>query len=245
MHMHSGMAFDPKSISHRKQLYLILKALADQDPHKGPLDVLDEAMGHPLSRGTDYLSNMRKGQYAASIAARLHWWITEHHADSGRTFAADLFPEAQSSTWDAFLERHAIRGKLRLVKFKPSSLGLVERARQTSKPDDTIKLGEKFCFQLECDNDKYVRAYQVYKGEWHPIPLGANRAMEITITAQQQILPVLADGTPDPLVEQHDLGPHQFVVLASQSGDFPDFDTQPKPSETLEWHVLRVQVEPA
>ncbi|WP_139163150.1 hypothetical protein [Epibacterium ulvae] len=239
------MAFDPKNITHRKQLYPVLKALADQDPHKGPLDVLDDAMGHLLSRGTDYLSNMRKGQYATSIAARLHKWITEHHADLGRMFAAGLFPEAQSSAWDAFLERYATRGKLRLVKFKPSSLGLVERTRQTSKPDDTIKLGEKFCFQLECEDDRYVRAFQIYKGEWHPIPVGANEAMGTTITARQKLVPVLADGTPDPLVEQHDLGPHQFVVLASQSGDFPDFDTQPTASETLEWHVLRVQVESA
>jgi len=240
--MHSGMAFDPKSISHRKQLYPILKALADQDPHTGPLDVLDEAMGQPLNRGTDYLSNIRKGQFAASIATRLHQWIAEHHTALGRTFAADLFPEADSNAWDMFLEEYAIRGKLRLAKFKPSTFGLVERARQSSKSDDTIKLGEEFCLQLECEGGLFVWAYQIYKGKWHSIPLGEDGAMAARVTAKQKLFPMLADDTPDPLVEQHDAGPHQFVLRTSDKDDCPDLTASLTPIDGVEWHVIGVHV---
>ncbi|MBT8154033.1 hypothetical protein KMP13_08995 [Epibacterium ulvae] len=226
----------------RKQLYVATRSVADASDTTVEA-IMDAALGRKALMGTDYMSTFRRGKIRRSYAKLIHGWIANHHPELGHQFAADLFPQPNTDAWGQFLDEHAVRGQLRSVKFKPSSLGLVERARQTVKPDDTLRLGEKFCLQIECKGGRYAQAYQIYKGQWHPIPLCDDGSMTARIAEGDGLLPIQFDGTPDPLVEQRDTGPHQFVVITSQTGDdLPDLDTIPTPSETVEWHVISVHV---
>lgn len=214
------MAFDPKNITHRKQLYPVLKALTDQDPHKGPLDVLDDAMEQPLSRGTDYLSNVRKGQYAASIATRLYGWLDQNHFHLAHEISPDVFTQTVEQRWRSLLDERASTGRFRLA-LVPLSMGIVERASTVRPVDATIRLGERFCFEFDSETKGYATAFQGVRDEWHNIPLGPNGETSAPIQSGQNRLPKRSDGQVDPLTENHDEGMHEFVMITAPTDDIP------------------------
>jgi len=223
--MHVGMNFDATNVSHKKRLYTVLKALADIHPNKGPLDILDEALGRPLSRGTDYLSNMRKGRFAASIAQQLYQWLNDNHFDLARSFAPEWFHLSALSTWDRYVEDHGVRGQLQVKRFGKDELNLIKKVKDRQHPDTWLKLGEEFCFFLRTEFNPLAIGFERYQGEWHTIPLGESGATIFELQSGEPHFPIDQYGSIERLTEESDLGLHRFVLAVAENAK--DLPTQP------------------
>lgn len=214
------MSFDPKNKTDKAKLYPILKALADLDPRKTPELIMDDAVGHPVARGQDYVRNMRRGEIAATYAALIHQWLLEHHFDLAHRLAPEIFPETPEQRWQAIVNERAISGRFRLV-LVPLTMGIVERESQLKPADTTIRLGERFCFELDSEIEGHAIAFQAVRGQWHNVPLGSNSEVSALIQSGQNRLPQKLDGKIDPLAENHDEGMHEFVLITATTGDIP------------------------
>ena len=214
------MSFDPKNKADKAKLYPVMKALADLDPRKTPELLMDDAVGYPVARGQDYVRNMRRGEIAATYAALIHQWLLEYHFDLAHRLAPEIFPETPEHRWQAILDERAISGRLRLV-LVPLTMGIVERESQLKPADTTIRLGERFCFELDSETEGYAIAFQAVRGQWHNIPLGANGETNARIRSGQNRLPKRSDGQIDPLTENHDEGMHEFVLITAPIDDIP------------------------
>lgn len=214
------MGFDPRKKSDKAQLYPILKTLADLDARTTPEIIMDDAIGYPVARGQDYVRNMRRGEIAATYAALIHEWLLEHHFDLSRRLAPEIFPETPEQHWQAVVDERAISGRLRLV-LVPLTMGIVERESQLKHVDTTIRLGERFCFELEGETEGHAVAFQAVRGQWHNVPLGPNGEASALIQSGQNRLPKRSDGQADPLTENHDEGAHEFVLITAPADNIP------------------------
>lgn len=214
------MPFDPKNKADKAKLYPVLKALADLDPRKTPELIMDDAVGYPVARGQDYVRNMRRGEIAATYAALIHQWLLEHHFDLAHRLAPEIFSETAEQRWQAIVNERAISDHFRLV-LVPLTMGIVERESQLKPADTTIRLGERFCFELESETEGYAIALQGIRGVWHNIPLGLNGEVCAPIQTGQNRLPKTSDGKLDPLTESHDEGLHKFVLITAPTDDIP------------------------
>ncbi|WP_416370038.1 hypothetical protein [Tritonibacter mobilis] len=214
------MSFDPKSKADKAQLYPILRALSDLDPRKTPELLMDDAIGSPVARGHDYVRNMRRGEIAATYATLIHQWLLEHHFDLAHRLAPEIFPETPEQRWQAIVDERARSDRLQLV-LVPLTMGIVERESQLRPVDTTIRLGERFCFELDSEAEGYVMALQGVRGQWHNIPIGPNGEVSAPIQSGQNRLPQKSDGKLDPLIEQYDEGAHTFVLIFSEAPDIP------------------------
>lgn len=214
------MSFDPKNKADKAKLYPVLKALADLDPRKTPELIMDDAVGYPVARGQDYVRNMRRGEIAATYAALIHQWLLEHHFDLSHRLAPEIFPETPEQRWQAIVNERAISDRFRLV-LVPLAMGIVERESQLKPADMTIRLGERFCFELEGETKGHAVAFQAARGQWHNIPIGPNGEASAPIQLGQNRLPLNSDGKIDPLAENHDEGVHEFVLITAPTDDIP------------------------
>lgn len=206
--------------------------------------VMDAALGRRAPIGTDYVANFRKGKIRRSFAKLIYEWIAEHHSDLGRKVEASWFPDTNTDAWEVYLAEHAIHGKLRIARFGRTEMGLVQRAKGQPKPDEVLKLGEEFCFHLESDGAGYAVAFQGYKGQWHPMPLGDTEELATRLIEAAQFLPSDAEGMPAPLVETEDLGHHTFIVALAERTDQLPTQEAPPPNGSSEVHMVRVQFVP-
>ena len=100
--------------------------------------------------GTDYLSNFRRGNIAAGKAMMIHQWLSENQFEIAQKAAPDLFQFNPKSEWDQFVEHHAIVGKLRIRRLD-KNMGLIERDDQVNPIGETLRLTQRFCFELETE----------------------------------------------------------------------------------------------
>jgi len=214
------MSFDPKNKADKAKLYPVLKALADLDPRKTPELIMDDAVGYPVARGQDYVRNMRRGEIAAAYAALIHQWLLEHHFDLSYRLAPEIFPETPEQRWRAIVDERAITGQFRLV-LVPITMGIVERESQLTPADTTIRLGERFCFELDSEIEGHAVAFQAVRGQWHNIPLGPNGEVSAPIQSGQNRLPKTQDDKLDPLMENDDEGLHEFVLVTAMADNMP------------------------
>jgi hypothetical protein len=219
------MSFDPKNKADKAKLYPVLKVLADLNPRKTPELLMDDAVGYPVARGQDYVRNMRRGEIAATYATLIHQWLLEHHFDLAHRLEPEIFRETPEQRWRAILDERAKTERFRLV-LVPLSMGIVERESQLKTSDTTIRLGERFCFELDSETDGFVIAIQRVRGQWHNIPLGSNGEPNTGIQSGQNQFPRTMDDSLDPLTENHDEGHHEFVLITAMTDDIPtDFQS--------------------
>lgn len=214
------MSFDPKDKTDKAKLYPVLKALADLDPRKTPELIMDDAVGYPVARGQDYVRNMRRGEIAAAYAALIHQWLLENHFDLSHRLAPEIFPETPEQRWQAIVNERAVSNRFRLV-LVPLTMGIVERDSQLKPADTTIRLGERFCFELDSETEGHAIAFQGMRGQWHNVPLGPKGEACALIQSGQNRLPKTSDGKLDPLTESHDEGLHEFVLITAKTDDIP------------------------
>ncbi len=227
----------------RAALYHVARAVADTT-NLSVEAIMEQAFGHKLMVGTDYLSNFRSGAIGRPKAKLIHAWLAEHHAETAHAVDPKLFPKQHTDAWADYLEEHAIHGKLSIARFD-TSMGLVQRKRSQPTPDEILKLGEEFCFHLDSDINGYAVAFQMYQGILHPLPLGLNHDPTTTISRGDQFLPLDETGQPDPLSEASDLGMHQFIIFVTDSASMlPTSKTPPNIGNDIAAHIIRVQVVP-
>lgn len=120
--------------------------------------------------------------------------------DHQNDIAPDLFVLSNTDAWGQYLETHAILGKLRITRFD-KTMGLVQRKASQPKPEETLKLGEEFCFHLDSEISGYAVAFQEYAGKLHPLPLGQDGALATTVEIGGEFLPLDDNGRPEKLSE--------------------------------------------
>lgn len=239
--MHVGMNFDATNVSHKKRLYAVLKALADVHPNKGPLDFLDESLGRPLSRGTDYLSNVRKGRFATSIAQQLYQWLQVNHFDLGRSLEPDWFSASYLSAWDRYVEDHGTHGALQIKRFVKDELNLIRKVRDRQNSDAELKLDEEFCFFLRTEFNVRAIMFERYQGEWHVIPLGENGTAIFKLLCNEPHFPTDGFGAIERLAEGSDLGLHRFALaVAENATDLPTTPDADAIKQGISLHYLDV-----
>lgn len=222
------MSFDPKNKADKAKLYPVLRALADLDPRKTPELIMDDAVGYPVARGQDYSRNMRRGEIAATYAALIHQWLTENHFELAHRLAAEIFPETPEQRWQTILDERARTDSFRLVQV-PQVMGILERESQLKPVDTTIRLGERFCFELESEEEGFVIALQGVRGQWYSIPLGPDGEASAPIYTGANHLPRLKGGQLDPLSENRDEGLHEFVLISALDSEISaDIKALPK-----------------
>lgn len=215
------MPFDPKNKAHKKKLFPVFKALADLEPGKTPDLVLYEALGQTIPHGTDYVSNMRKGEIKASYAQTAYDWLTTRHFEMAHKFAADIFPQTIEMQWRKIVETRAKHGPLRLVPVK-GSLGLVERDSKLDAVKQTILMGQRFYFELDTPEDGHAIVLQGVGNLWRAIDLGERGSSITKIATGTNCLPTLPDGQIDPLSESTHEGVHDFVAMVSKGDTIPE-----------------------
>jgi len=224
----------------RAALYHVARAIADTT-NLSVEAIMEQAFGHKLMVGTDYLSNFRSGAIGRPKAKLIHAWLAENHADMAHTVDPRLFPKTHTDAWVEYLANHAIHGKLRIVRFD-KSMGLVQRKRNQPKPDEILELGEEFCFHLDSDIAGHTVGFQLYEGILHPLPLGLSDVSIADVSMGEQFLPLDEKGLPEKLTEANDLGLHQFVIaVAEDEGKLPTSTVPPEPDSGCSIHTIQVQ----
>ena len=224
----------------RAALYHVARAVADTS-NLSVEAIMEQAFGHKLMVGTDYLSNFRSGAIGRPKAKLIHAWIAEHHAETAHAVDPRLFPKTHTDAWGNYHENHAIHGRLSIARFD-TSMELVQRKRNQPKPNETLKLGDEFCFHLDSDIAGHAVAFQIYKGVLHQFPLGQNDESTASISKGGQFLPLDDKGFPEKLTEANDLGLHQFVIaVAKDEGKLPTSTVPPEPNSGCSVHSIQVQ----
>ena len=154
----------------RAALYHVARSVADTT-NLSVEAIMEEAFGHKLMVGTDYLSNFRSGAIGRPKAMLIHAWIAEHHSETAHAVDPRLFSKPHTNAWGDYLKEHAIVGKLQIARFD-KSMGLLQRKRTQPVPEEVLKLGEEFCFQLDSEIIGHAVAFQMYEGTMHQLPLG-------------------------------------------------------------------------
>ena len=217
------MSFDPKNKADKAKLYPVLKALADLDPRKTPELLMDDAVGYPVARGQDYVRNMRRGEIAATYATLIHQWLLQSIISNLAriAIAPEIFPRDTRAALASHRRRTGYPRWFPPCACSRDEWASLERESHLKPADTIIRLGERFCFELDGEADGYAIAMQSVRGQWHNIPLGPNGRISAPIQSGQNRLPIMQDGKLDPLRENNDEGVHEFILITAQTADFP------------------------
>jgi len=121
-------------------------------------------------------------------------------------------------------------------------MGLVQRKRDQPSPDEVIKLGEEFCFELDSDIAGYAVGFQMYKGTMHPFPLGLDGELNTPIQCGAQFVPLDDNGNPEKLIEANGLGLHRFIIAVAKDQDkLPTPKQAGSPNTNISVYVLKVE----
>lgn len=227
----------------RAALYHVARAIADTT-NQSVEAIMEQAFGHKLMVGTDYLSNFRSGAIGRPKAKLIHAWIAEHHVETANAVDPRLFPKQHTNAWADYLENHAKAGALQIARFD-NSMGLVQRKRTQPVSQEVLKLGEEFCFRLDSEIEGCAVAFQMYEDTMHPLPLGLDGELTTKICAGEQFLPLDENGSPDKLSEICDLGQHRFVVAVNDDAiELPTTNKPPNQNDDTYMYVMTVHFVP-
>lgn len=216
MHLPASERVEPS-----KLLYKALKAVSDVTGREIDL-LMDDAYGEPNTTSPHYASNFRRGKVAAGKAMMIHTWLAENHFKIAQTVAPELFQFNPKTAWELFVEQRAIQGQLSIKHLK-QDLGLIDRDDGAIPVGETLRLTQRFCFEIKTDLRGVALAFQKYEGDWHPLPLGANKLNPwANVKADPQFLPHKPDGKPIGLRENDDAGQHKFAVIVSEDRKLPN-----------------------
>lgn len=214
------MTFDPKSKSDKARLYPVLKALAGFDPRKTPEIIMDDAVGYPIPHGKDYTRNMRRGEINSTVAQIVHRWIEKHHFKLAHEISPEIFPDTPARRWRKILDDRATTESLSLLLVK-SELGVVQRESQLERVQQVIKLGQRFCFELDSGAEGHALALQGRGDHWHVIEMGQDGDAVTGIQYGMNRLPRLANGKLDLIWEDSDEGITDFVLITTVTNRIP------------------------
>lgn len=213
------MSFEPKSKAHKAKLYKALVAAAELANE--PFDQFLQTPFDPAWNLADnYRRNLQRGEYSAIRAKVLYDFLLSHHFNIAHLEAPEIFPQTPEMRWREILDEMATSDRFRLALVS-TAMGIIERESHLKSADTAIRLGERFCFELDSEADGHVVAFQGVRGQWHNIPLGSDGEPCAEIQAGQNRLPKTMEGKLDPLTESQDQGLHEFVLISSDTPDIP------------------------
>lgn len=205
----------------RAALYHVVRAIADTT-NLSVEAIMEQAFGHKLMVGTDYLSNFRSGTIGRPKAKLIHAWIAENHAETAHAIDPRLFPKQHTNAWDSYVEAHGIRGQLQIKRFTKDKLNLIKKVKDRDAPDAVLKLGEEFCFFLRSDTHAHTIGFERYKGDWHVMPLGPNGSHTFLLQSDEPHFPIDENDEIERLSEESDMDMHRFAFVVSQdANDLP------------------------
>lgn len=213
------MSFDPKNSDHKAKLYRALVAAAELVNETFD-QFLQTPFDPPWNVGPNYRRNLQRGEYSAIRAGVLHDFLMRHHFAAARLEAPEIFPQSPERRWQEIVDERGIEGRLSIVPVK-RSMGIVQWTSDIDAAEATLKLGQEFVLKLESEVRGYAIALQGVRNAWHPIPLNQERGLVAPVKTGNNVLPLGANDQPETLVESHDLGMHQFVVVAADARDIP------------------------
>lgn len=214
------MPFDPASKDDKAQLYRVLKAIAKLS-YGDTVDLLiDSAVGQPVPHGDNWQRNYRRGEYDSVIAQTTHRWVEKHHFTLAHEVSPDIFPNTPTRQWRKILDERATSDGFNLV-LVPSTFGVVQRDSQLEKVEQIIKLGQRFCFELDSHIDGYAIALQGRGDQWDVIGLGHEGEAVASVTVGRNRLPQLPNGQLDPISESSDEGITDFVMVVATNDQIP------------------------
>jgi hypothetical protein len=224
----------------RAALYHVARAIADST-NLSVEEIMEQAFGHKLMVGTDYLSNFRSGAIGRPKAKLIHAWIAEHHAETAYAVDPNLFPKQHTDVWERYIEDYGIRGQLRIKRFAKDELNLIRKVKDRNPYDVKLKLGEEFCFFLHARFNAQAIGFERYKGEWHIIPLGDSGSAIFQIPSDEPHFPIDENGEIERLSEENDLGMHRFVFsVAQNANELPRTPEIKDIGEDVELHYIDV-----
>lgn len=188
-------------------------------------------------------SNLYNGKLDREFSQTLYDYLAEHHYELAQKANETLFPYRVVRDIEAYIAEAAHHGRLHIVPMT-DELGLVKRKSQHLPPDAVLKLDESFCLELDAINSGFAVAFQGYKGNWHPLPLGADgEEQACRIKEGTQLLPQTAEGQPDPMSEEEDLGIHHFLILTARNRNhLMNQGKLPERLDRCDLYALRVEV---
>lgn len=205
----------------RAALYHVARAVADTTDLSVET-IMEQAFGHKLMVGTDYLSNFRSGAIGRPKAKLIHAWIAENHPETAHAVDPRMFPKPNTTAWDSYVETQGIRGQLQIKRLTKDELNLIKKIKDRDQPDAKLKLGEEFCFFLRPDGNVHAIGFECYEGEWHVMPLGRDGASIFSVPCDEPHFPMDASGAIERLSEECDLGMHRFAFVVSHNAtDLP------------------------
>lgn len=156
--------------------------------------------------------NLGKGSIAQWKAAKLFCWIVENHLPLGCDIAPEVFDPSLLTRWRDFIRTHGTYDRL-TFRFA-DSLGLTQRSSNQPIADTPIPMGRGFLFELDCKITGQLLALEVTGGKTYPFSLHPNEtSLLLDVEADRQVMPLNADGKPDPLAETEDKGLHCYLFL--------------------------------
>ncbi|MEP3510117.1 MAG: hypothetical protein ABJN38_00025 [Lentilitoribacter sp.] len=174
-----------------------------------------------------------------------HRWLAENYFEVAQTAAAEQFQFNPKTAWEQFAERHAIEGKLRIMKLN-QNMGLIERDEEALPVGETLKLTQRLCFELETDIKGVALAFQRYEGDWHCYPLRADaRNLWGSVKNNPQLLSRKSDSSVIALRENKDAGDHQFAMIISEdrklSSEMRTLAAMEQNSPPFEVHIVALR----
>ncbi|MCV6621853.1 MAG: hypothetical protein OIF51_08905 [Cellvibrionaceae bacterium] len=194
----------------RKQLYVATRAVADAADISVE-EIMDAALGRKVLMGTDYMSTFRRGKIRRSYSKLIFQWISANHLSIASNIAPQLFRLSDFDLLNKMVSERANRDRIGIARFE-RSMGLVARKRDKPIAEETLCLGEDFCFHLDSKAAGFAVALQGVRNEWHLMPLGNNETPYFQVVCGSQFLPLDERARPERLVENEDRGLHQFVL---------------------------------
>ncbi len=198
----------------RQTLYRVVQAIRSSTGLSFD-DIYEAAYGKAYLRSVHDESNFRKGTIGHKKVAPIHRWVIENHLALASEMAPEIFDPSLLTRWRDFLKNNARYDALTVLPL--NELNLVGRSSDSPIANQTVRLGERFAFQLHTAVRGTVLAFERVRGQTYPLALHPDkRSLTCPITAGKHILPTLADGTtPDTLMEEDDPGLHGFIILVS------------------------------
>ena len=156
--------------------------------------------------------NLGKGSIAQWKAAKLFRWIVENHLPLGCEIAPEVFDPSLLTRWRDFIRAHGIYDRLSFCF--ADGLGLTQRSSKQPMADTPIPMGCQFLFELDCGIGGQLLALEATGGNTYPFSLHPNEtSLFLDVEAATQVLPLKANGMPDPLSETEHKGLRCYLFL--------------------------------
>lgn len=191
----------------RQILYRYLKAEIDTR-NMTLYQLIEEATGS-VAVGHGYDANMRSGRFSRKSAYQFFDWLEQKNPARAASVAEEILAAGNSTAegWQKLVG--GFTGPIAIIEH-PERQDLVRFA--DDQPVQRVALGKPFFLRIHCPANGFAIGFQQTKSLWYPLPLGREPGW-VSVHGDDNDLPCRADGTVDPLVEETETGPVQFVIL--------------------------------